>query len=114
MLYETLADLTLRIDSYELELQERETSSDFTRTTTTLSLHGGGESGRGEDVTYDSEPHYGLTDAGLDFSITGSYSLDSFSELLDDTDLFLGDEPGSSIFRNYRRWMFESTALDSH
>ncbi len=112
MLYEKLGDLNLHIEAYELELRERETSSGFTRTTTTLSLQGDGETGRGEDVTYDSEPHHGLKEAGLDLSIVGSYSLDSFSELLADTDLFFGDEPGSSIFRNYRRWMFESAALD--
>ncbi|MFT4944441.1 MAG: hypothetical protein ACI9K3_000373, partial [Halovenus sp.] len=39
MLYSRLADLDLRVDSYDIELRERDTSSGFTRTTTVLSLH---------------------------------------------------------------------------
>jgi hypothetical protein len=112
MLYDRLAGLDLRIDSWETEVLERETSSDFTRTTTVVSLHGDGDTGRGEDVIYDSDPHYKLAETGLDFEVTGSYSLAEFSEYLADTDLFSGDEPGSSVFRNYRRWAFESAALD--
>jgi hypothetical protein len=42
MLFDRVADLDLRIDGYDLALRERETTSGFTRTTTTVSLHGGG------------------------------------------------------------------------
>lgn len=111
-LYETVAGLDLQVDSCDFEIRERETSSGFTRTTTVVSLHGDGETGRGEDVTYDSEPHYRLAETSPERPVTGSYSLDGFSEQLADADLFFGDEPGSSVFRNYRRWAFESAALD--
>jgi hypothetical protein len=112
MLYDQLASLDLQIDGYTLALRERDTSSGFTRTTTLLTLYGDDETGYGEDVTYDSEPHYELVDGDHDLPITGSYSFAEFSGAVADIDLFFGDEPGSSIFRSYRRWAFESAALD--
>lgn len=45
-------------------------------------------------------------------SLTGTHRLDEFSNLVSDLDLFFGDEPGQSVFRNYRQWAFESAALD--
>ncbi|MDZ7689311.1 MAG: hypothetical protein U5J64_11500 [Halobacteriales archaeon] len=111
MLYDAVADLDVRVEGYDLELRESETSSGFTRTTTVISLHGDGETGRGEDVTYENEAHYDLRDAPR-ISVEGEHSIDSFSDVLAGTDLFYGDEPGQSIFRNYRRWAFESAALD--
>jgi hypothetical protein len=112
MLYDRLVGLDLRIDSWETEVLQRETSSGFTRTTTVVSLHGAGKTGRGEDVIYDSDPHHKLGESESDFEVTGSYSFGGFSEHLADIDLFSGEEPGSSVFRNYRRWAFESAALD--
>jgi len=112
MLYDRLADLDLQIDGYDLELRERDTSSGFTRTTTVVSLHGGGHTGRGEDVTYDSDPHYALVDREGGLPLTGSSSFAKFADHLDGVDLFFGDEPGQSIFRSYRRWAIESAALD--
>ena len=112
MLYDAVADLELSVDDYDLELLEGETSSDFTRTTTVVSLHGEGETGRGEDVTYENEEHYTLEDSTTRFPVTGEFTLDGLSDTLAETDLFDGDEPGQPIFRNYRRWAFESAALD--
>lgn len=112
MLYDSVADLELRIDEYDLERRERDTSSGFTRTTTVVSLHGDGETGRGEDVTYDNEAHYDLSDSSEEFPITGEYTFEEFSEAISEIDLFLGSEPNQSIFRNYRRWAVESAALD--
>jgi hypothetical protein len=111
MLYNRLADLDLRVDSYDIELRERDTSSGFTRTTTVFSLHGDGHTGRGEDVTYDSEPHHRLVDRGPAFPLTGTYSFGSFADHVGRLDFFDG-EPAQSIFRNYRRWGIESAALD--
>jgi len=111
MLYEAVSDLELSVDGYDLELHESDTSSGFTRTTTVVSLYGDGETGRGEDVTYENEAHYDLRDEPK-LSVEGEHSLESFSDTLAGTDMFHGDEPGQSIFRNYRRWAFESAALD--
>ncbi|AFZ71994.1 enolase-like domain-containing protein [Natronobacterium gregoryi] len=112
MLYEQVANLELEIDDYELEQRERETSSGFTRATTVVSLHGNGETGRGEDVTYDNEAHDTFQDTAADVPVTGEYTLDSFSDQLSEIDFFLGNEPNQSIFRHYRQWAFESAALD--
>lgn len=111
MLYNRVAGLAVEIEEYELQRLERKTSSGFTRVTTTVVLRGAGETGRGEDVTYDGEAH-DMFQNQEPLSITGEYTLDSFSESLETHDLFFGTEPGQSIFRNYRRWAFESAALD--
>jgi L-alanine-DL-glutamate epimerase-like enolase superfamily enzyme len=112
MFFDRVADLDLRIDGYDIALRERDTSSGFTRTTTVVSLHGDGHTGRGEDVTYDSEPHHRLRELGPDFPLTGSYSFAAFADHLDGIDLFPVGDPAQSIFRNYRRWAIESAALD--
>jgi len=58
-----IADLPLTIESVATERLERETSSEFTRVTTVFSLSGpdpgdgGTTTGRGEDVTYETEDH---------------------------------------------------------
>jgi hypothetical protein len=111
MLYDAVADLELRVDRCDLDLRERDTSSGFTRATTLVSLHGDDEVGRGEDVTYDADAHYSLRDSPSEFDVTGTFTLEEFSEHVAALDLF-GEEPDQSIFRNYRRWAVESAALD--
>jgi len=112
MLYDRVADLPLQIDGYGFERRERDTSSEFTRTTTVVSLHGDGDTGRGEDVTYESDAHGTYAEPTPDFPITGSYTFGAFSEHLDGVDLFPDGEPDQPVFRQYRRWAFESAALD--
>jgi hypothetical protein len=112
MLYDAVANLDLQIDGCELDQRERDTTSGFTRATTIFSLHGAGEVGRGEDVTYDNDAHYALRDSSQTFDLTGTYTLDEFSAHLADIDFFRGEEPGQAIFRNYRRWGLESATLD--
>jgi len=106
-----MADLPLRIDDWDLERLEADTSSGFTRVTTVVSLSGDGTVGRGEDVTYDVDEHDALLDAA-DFDLTGEHTLDSFSAALDDVDLFPAGDPDREAFFHYRRWGFESAALD--
>jgi L-alanine-DL-glutamate epimerase-like enolase superfamily enzyme len=112
-----IADLPLTIESVATERLERETSSEFTRVTTVFSLSGpdpgdgGTTTGRGEDVTYETEDHDRLAETGLP-DLTGDYTVGSFSERLADLDLFPGGEPDRDVFRNYRRWGLESAALD--
>jgi hypothetical protein len=112
MLYDHVADLPLHVDSVELDRRERETSSGFTRQTTVVSVHGDGETGRGEDVTYDGEEHAVFLDWDGDESLTGETTFDGFSNRLADIDFFPDTDPDQSIFRNYRRWAVESAALD--
>ncbi len=109
--YAKLADLPLEIESYELEPLELEVSSDFTRLTTVMRLRGGGQEGVGEDVTYDALDHVALQEAGPILPLAGTCTLDSFSARVGELDLFPA-EPVRDVSRLYRRWAFESAALD--
>jgi L-alanine-DL-glutamate epimerase-like enolase superfamily enzyme len=107
-LADAVLSLPLELERYELERRESALSPEFTRVTTTVVLHGRGERGEGEDVTYASEDHEGFP-TGL--PLAGSWTLGDFSAALDRHDLF-GHELRRGDFRDYRRWAFESAALD--
>jgi hypothetical protein len=109
--YAKVADLPVEIESYELEPHELEVSSEFTRATTVIHLHGAGEEGVGEDVTYDTLDHIALQEAGPVLPLAGSYTLGSFYEKVASLDLFPA-EPVRDVSRIYRRWGFDSAALD--
>ena len=108
--FDRVADLPLVVESHELEQLEEAVSSDFVRTTTQVHLRGGGADGVGEDVTYDGEAHDRLR-AAPPLRLEGEWTLRSFSEHLDGLDLW-PEPPGMAAFRDYRRWAFESAALD--
>ncbi|MDS0260390.1 hypothetical protein NDI56_13380 [Haloarcula sp. S1CR25-12] len=108
-MYDRVADLPLTVEDTAFEMRERATSSGFDRATTTISLSGGGETGRGEDVTYTNAAHHAVVDHAVD--LAGEYTFDSFSAALDDADLW-PEPPDEERFRHYRRWGFESAALD--
>jgi hypothetical protein len=110
-LYDRVADLPLEIESYDLEGRELDVSSGFTRRTTIVRLRGEGHEGLGEDVTYDGDDQLALQQAPRELPLAGSHTLDSFSELVGRLSLFPSG-PGREDFRNYRRWAFESAALD--
>jgi hypothetical protein len=86
-------------------------SSDFTRATTVIRMRGRGQEGVGEDVTYDTLDHVALQDAGPVQELAGSWRLGSFFDHVGGLDLFPA-EPVRDVSRLYRRWAFESAALD--
>jgi hypothetical protein len=94
-----------------LEPLEQEVSSDFTRATTVIRMEGVGHEGIGEDVTYDALDHIALQDAGPVQELAGSWTIETFCEHIGKLDLFPA-EPVRDVSRLYRRWAFESTALD--
>jgi hypothetical protein len=108
-LYARLAGLGLVVDGYRTERHELDVSSGFRRVTTEIVLAGGGLEGRGEDVTYAAEDH---DDYPTELPLAGEWTLDGFSERLGGLDLFPGRPPQQEFFRQYRRWAFESAALD--
>ena len=108
--FDAVADLPITIESVECTRRDRDTSSGFVRTTTTVHLSGAGHTGRGEDVTYDTEDHDAL--AGVEFDLAGEYTVASFSTALDDVALFPAKPPERESSRHYRRWAVESAALD--
>ena len=107
--FERVADLPLRVESYELERLEQPISPEFTRVTTQIRLRGGGEEGIGEDVTYDGAEHDRLAEQR--HALEGEWTLASFSDHLGGLEFF-PEPPDMAAFRDYRRWGFESAALD--
>jgi L-alanine-DL-glutamate epimerase-like enolase superfamily enzyme len=110
-LYDSVRELPLVVDGYALEGHEYTISSEFTRKTTVVRLAGGDEEGLGEDVTYDAPEHDAQQARGAVLPLAGSWTLDSFSRHLDTLPLF-EREPERHDFLDYRRWAFESAALD--
>ena len=106
-----LAALPLRIEGYELTGHDRE-YGDFTRPSTLIHLRGDGQEGIGEDVVYDVLDHIAHRDAGPAHDLSGVSTLGELCELTGELDLFEVAAPGMEASRNYRRWAFESAALD--
>ena len=96
-LWEQLAGLDVRIDRYALARRELP-RGEWTRVTTTVVFEGDGERGEGEDVTYDAAAH---DEFPFDLMLAGTWTLEDLSRRLDD-----------SALPDYRRWAFESAALD--
>jgi len=110
-LYDAVRELQLEVESYELEALELQARPDFLRKTTVVHLQGGGEEGIGEDVTYHGEEHERLQVRGPDLPLAGSWTLHTFSAHLAGLPLF-EEEPAQHAYHDYRRWAFESAALD--
>lgn len=110
-LYDAFRELPLRIDSFELVRHSLDVSSGFERVTTEVIFRGEGHTGRGEDVTYDTPDHDAMLATPPDLALPFSGSFDGFSRALADTVLF-SQPPERDISHDYRRWGFESAALD--
>jgi L-alanine-DL-glutamate epimerase-like enolase superfamily enzyme len=106
-----LAELLVTIDSYRLEDLNFAASPQFERHTTLVCLEGNGEEGIGEDATYDTADQLAFQQAGPLLPLAGTFTLASFSRHLDPLDLF-PKRPSQAGYRDYRRWAFESAALD--
>jgi hypothetical protein len=130
-LYDRVADLPLEVEECDIEFRERSCAGDFarisvllsiqderpgtsgfTRPSTQVSLRGGGETGFGEDVTYDAADHRAFVDTPVDLPLAGTYTFEEFSTTLGGIDLFPEAGPAREASRAYRRWAFESAALD--
>jgi L-alanine-DL-glutamate epimerase-like enolase superfamily enzyme len=106
-----IAGLPVQIDSCEFTPMVRDTSSGFTKITTVVRLRGGGEEGLGEDVTWDQIDHIEFLRHPAPSGLEGTWELDEFSAALGEMDLF-PVKPCREASRLYRRWAFESAALD--
>ncbi len=110
--FDALAELPIRIESYVLEDRDREYSPEFTRASTIVRLRGDGEEGLGEDVIYDVLDHVAPRDAGPVLDLSGPSTLGELCERIGELDLFPGSPPAREPSRHYRRWAYESAALD--
>ena len=98
-LWKRLAPTSLEVERYELERLEQPVTRGFTRVSTVIHLHGGGQEGLGEDITWYSEHHDAEQAAGPVRPLAGSWTLESFSDALE-------------IESPHHRWAYESAALD--
>jgi hypothetical protein len=105
--WEQLRNLELEVKEFSTERKSVAVSTQFTRVSTTVVLRGAGEVGRGEDVTYTPEDH----DWFPRLEPPGRTTLGELSSLLGELQLFEG-EPKMAASLDYRRWAFESAALD--
>ena len=94
-----LLGLALEIEGVELERRELAVSPEFRRVTTTIHLHGGGEEGLGEDVTYQADLH----DTFPEPAVAGEWTIASFSESLAGFSFFDTELPDNAA-NDYRRW----------
>jgi hypothetical protein len=99
-LWDSVAELELKVDGYKLERRESSTPSGWTRVTTTVVLEGEGATGQGEDVTYEAEMHDAEPD---ELMLAGTWTLEDFSHRLDQFE---------ELTEGFRRWAFESAGLD--
>jgi L-alanine-DL-glutamate epimerase-like enolase superfamily enzyme len=107
-LWDRFADLDVAIDDYAVQRRELDVSPEFKRVTTTVVLHGADETGQGEDVTYTAADH---DDFPAHEMLAGTWTLHEYSRRLDELVLF-DREPQMGASHDYRRWAFESAALD--
>jgi hypothetical protein len=105
--WERLAELDLEVDAFATERRSVDVSTDFTRVTTSVVLRGRGEEGVGEDVTYTAQDHHWFPQ----LDPPGRTSLGTFCRELARLELFQS-QPGMGASLHYRRWAFESAALD--
>jgi hypothetical protein len=105
--WDELRGLDLNVEEFTTERKSVDVSTQFTRVTTTVVLAGEEEHGRGEDVTYTAEDH----DWFPELDPPGRTTLGELSSQLDGLRLFEA-EPKMKASAQYRRWAFESAALD--
>src|SRR5919107_6047603 len=110
-LWPRLADLPLVVESCEYDGLHAVLSNEFNRVTTHVRLIGDGADGLGEDVSLMEEDGTSLHEARPALGLEGEWTLASFSDHLATRDLFVEPPEWEGALR-FRRWAFESAALD--
>ena len=110
--FDRLSGLALTVERYELEGLRAQVSSGFERLSTVVHLHGAGHEGVGEDVVYDPGDQELMQQVGPVAPVAGEFTLGEFCELTDGLDLFAREPEHGEVSRLYRRWTFQSAALD--
>jgi hypothetical protein len=110
-LFDAVRSLPLVIEGYAIDGLEQQVSSGFLRKSTVIRLRGAGEEGLGEDVTYEATEHDLVQVQGAVHPLNGEWTLETFSDHLATLPLF-DHEPDQRAYLDYRRWGYESAALD--
>ncbi len=108
--WDLLADSAVQIDGYSLEGLLYD-GDGWPRRTTLVWLEGGGARGVGEDVNYFPGEQEAFQARGATLPLQGAWTLAGLARHLDMLPLFdtTPEYPGNEA---YRRWAFESAALD--
>jgi len=109
--YASLARLELMIEGYALEPRSLDLDPAFTRHSTVVHLIGAGQEGVGEDTTYGPADQLDFQAGRCALALEGRWTIESFSAHLEGLDLF-PTGPNLPEFVSFRRWAFESAALD--
>ena len=110
-LWPRLAELPLVIETCEYDRLHAVLANEFNRVTTHVRLIGAGADGLGEDISLMEEDGTSLHEARPALGLEGEWTLASFSDHLATLDLFV-KPPEWEAAPRYRRWAFESAALD--
>ncbi len=108
--YQRLADLPLSVSGYELAGCTMAVSSGWLRETTVIRLHGAGHVGEGEDVWTIADDQRRFQTRGPVLDLSGTWTISTFSDHLESIGIF--PDAASPTGVNFRRWGFESAALD--
>ena len=110
-LWPRLAELPLVVESCEYDALHAVLTNEFNRVTTHVRLIGAGADGLGEDISLMEEDGTSLHEARPALGLEGEWTLASFSDHLATLDLFV-KPPEWDAAPRFRRWAFESAALD--
>jgi len=110
-LWPRVAGLPLVIEECEYERLHCVLAQEFERITTHVRLSGAGAEGLGEDVSVFREDGSTLHETRPPLALAGEWTLAGFSEHLETLELW-PDPPEWEAALRYRRWAFESAALD--
>lgn len=110
-MYSAVADLPLQIDEYALHPLSLNVAAGWQRLTTLVVFRGGAQQGIGEDIVYEPPDQLAHREFGAALPLAGSTTFGQFSERLgEQLERLPATEGGHS--RLYRRWAYESAALD--
>jgi hypothetical protein len=111
--YDRIAELPLVVDSYALDgLSRSFGASEWMRRTTVIRLQGNGHEGVGEDVSWAEEDQLDQQERGPVLPLQGAWTVETLSRHLETLDFYGGGAPSFPEYRGYRRWAFESAAVD--
>jgi len=110
-MYSTVAALPLHIDEYALCPLSLNVAAGWQRLTTLVVFRGGGQEGVGEDIVYETPDQLAHREFGATLALAGSTTFGEFSVLLGEQ-LERLPPCAASYSGNYRRWGYESAALD--
>jgi hypothetical protein len=110
-LWPRLADLPLVVEACEYERLHAVLAHEFERVTTHVRLVGAGADGLGEDVSVHVEDGSSLHETRPALPLDGEWTLAGFCEHLATLELW-PEPPEWDVAVRFRRWAFESAALD--